>query len=130
MTFAELLAQLYDDLGYQSSPAAAVVTRIKRRVNRAHEAVFTEPGLAGALRSPLALTSVLNQARYGLSNVAQIRAMNTASSQRKLTRKSEAWYRATNPAPATNTGTPDFYIPLGHVASRRCPPRPGRACGR
>jgi hypothetical protein len=94
-------------------------------VNRAHEAVFAEPGLASALRSPLALSSVASQARYGLSNVAEIRAINTASSQRTLIRKSEAWYRATNPAPATNTGTPDFYIPLGHVAVAQVPATTG-----
>lgn len=125
MTFAELLADLYDDLNFASSPASGVVTRIKRRLNKAHEAVLAEPGLRSLLRGTLTFASVASQARYGLSNVAAIRDIVTASSDRHLRPKSEAWYRATNPDPASNEGTPDFYVPLGHVAVAQVPATTG-----
>jgi hypothetical protein len=125
VTFAELLAELYDDLGYQSSPAAAVVTRIKRRLNRAHEAVLSEPGLASLLNGTLTFASVASQARYGLSNVAEIKAITTATSDRRLIRRSESWYRATNPDPASNEGTPAYFIPIGHVAVAQVPATTG-----
>jgi hypothetical protein len=116
MTFTELLAELYEDLGYQTAPAAAVITRAKRRLNQAHAAVLSEPGLASLLNGVITFAAVANQARYGLSNVAEIRGITTATNDRQLYRRSEAWYRATNPDPAANTGTPDFFIPIGHVA--------------
>lgn len=125
MTFSEILAELYEELGYQSAPAAAVATRIKRKVNRAHEAVLSEPALASLLRSTLALTSVANQARYGLSNVAELLSLTNAADNRTLRRRSIAWYRGTNPDPASNTGTPWVYVPLGHVAVAQAPAATG-----
>ena len=46
MLFEEILAGVYEDCNYQSSPAAAVATRLKRYVNEGYRAVLSEPGLS------------------------------------------------------------------------------------
>jgi hypothetical protein len=121
MTFAALLAELYEDLGFQSSPASAVVTRIKRAVNTAHESIHAEPGLASLRYGTLTVASVASQARYGLSNVAQVRAFTEATNDRRLQARSLSWYRSRNPDPASNEGVPEVYIPLGQVAVAQVP---------
>ena len=125
MTFAELLAEVYDDLGYQTAPATAVVTRIKRRINKAQEQLLSDPALASLLNGSMTFASVASQARYGLSNVAQIRILRETTNDRRLFPKSLDWYRTTNPDPASNTGTPSWYVPLGPVAVAQVPAATG-----
>jgi hypothetical protein len=121
MTLSEILEEVYDDLGYQTNPANAVVVRITRRVNRALEAVLSEPGLESLLNGTETFASVADQARYGLANVSEIRGITTATNDRRLIRRSESWYRATNPDPASHTGTPGYVVPIGPVAVAQVP---------
>jgi hypothetical protein len=125
MNFGELLAELYDDLGYASSPASAVVTRIKRAINTAHQAIHAEPGLASLRYGTLTIASVASQARYGLSHVAQVRAFTETTNDLELKSRTLGWYRARNPDPASNEGTPEVYIPLGQVAVAQVPASTG-----
>jgi hypothetical protein len=121
MTFAQILADTYRRTGYQSSPASDVVTRIKSFVNETHEAILAEPGLGALLYGTATFASVASQARYGLSNVAQVKAMTEATNDQKLEARSLAWYRTHNPDPANNEGTPEVFVPLGQVAVAQVP---------
>src|SRR5687768_3845489 len=112
MTFTAILADCYRRLNLPSSPVADTVTRIKQFVNETHEELLSTPGLGSLLYGSLTVASVASQARYGLSNVAQIRAMTETTNDTRLEVRSLAWYRATDPDPASNESVPEFLIPL------------------
>lgn len=121
MTFAQIKADCFRRLGYATSPASDVVTRIAAFVNESHEQVLAEPGLASLLYGTATFASTVSRARYGLSNVAQIRSMTDTDHDRQLQPRDLSWYRAMNPDPDNHTGTPEAYIPLGIVAVQRVP---------
>ena len=125
MTFQSILADSYRRLGLPSSPAADTVTRIKQFVQETYEELLSKPGMGSLLYGSLTVASVASRARYGLSNVAQIRAMTEATNDAKLAVRSLAWYRATDPDPASNEGIPEVLIPLGHVAVAQVPATTG-----
>ena len=119
MTFSEILADVYADLGYQSPPSAAVeVTRLKRYINQGLRAVLSEPGMGRLLDSdaPLAIASVASQARYVAPEaVAEIRGISERTNDRTLRAMDLGAYRRLEPDP-TSTGTPTHYVPIGKVA--------------
>jgi hypothetical protein len=117
MTFAAILADCYRRLNYASTPVADVVTRIKADVNEVHERILSHPSLRSLLYSTMPFTSTASIARYGLSNVAQIRSFIDTENQITLQPRNLAWYRTRNPSPTTNEGTPAWYIPIGTVAT-------------
>ncbi len=125
MTFADILADVYARCNYAASPASAVVVRIKQFINEAHEAVLSEPALQSLLYGTSTFASVASQARYGLSNVAQIRTMTDAANNQPLWPIDLPTYRARNPDPASNEGTPQWYVPLGTVAVAQVPATTG-----
>ena len=119
MTFSELLADLYADLGYQSAPAAAEIARFKRYLNQAVRAVLSEPGMGRLLDSdaPLAIASVASQPRYVAPEaVAEIRGISERTNDRTLRAMDMGMYRRLEPDPATVTGVPTHYVPIGRVA--------------
>lgn len=119
MTFAEILQSCYEDCNYGSSPAAPVVTRIKKYVNDSVRMVLSEPGMTRLQDSdaPLVVTSVALQARYTLpESVAFIRGMSERTNDRTLWMRDLTAYRYRNPDPATNSGIPTHYVPFGRTA--------------
>ena len=56
MTFAQILQDTYARCNYASSPASAVVTRIKQNVNETHEGLLSEPALQSLLYGTMTLT--------------------------------------------------------------------------
>ena len=121
MTLAQILADTYRRCGYQTSPAAAVTTRLTAFINETHEAILSEPGLSSLLYGSVTIASVASRARYGLSSIAQVRSLTETTNDAKLEARTLAWYRATNPDPASNEGTPEYYVPLGIVAVAQVP---------
>jgi hypothetical protein len=119
VTFSEILADVYADLGYQSSPASAEVARLKRYINQGLRAVLGEPGLSRLLDSdsPFTVASVASQARYVVPEaVAAIRGISERTNDRTLRAMSLGDYRRADPDPASSTGTPTHYVPIGRVA--------------
>jgi hypothetical protein len=119
MTFSEILADVYADLGYQSSPAAAEVSRIKRYVNQGLRVILSEPGLSRLVDSdgPLTIASVASQSRYVVPEaVAEIRGISERTNDQSLRAMSLGDYRRLEPDPSANTGTPTHYVPVGKVA--------------
>ncbi len=118
MNFSEILADVYADLGYQSAPAAAEIARFKRYVNQGVKAVLAEPGMSRLLDSdtPLTVASVAAQARYVLPEaVARIHGISERTNDYALRSRTLGEYRHLNPDPATSTGTPTHYVPIGRV---------------
>jgi hypothetical protein len=119
LTFSDILADVYADLGYQSSPASAEVARIKRYVNQGMRAVLGEPGMGRLLDSdsPLTVASVASQARYVVPEaVALIHGISERTNDRRLMAMDLKTYRIHEPDPASATGTPTHYVPIGRVA--------------
>jgi hypothetical protein len=125
VTLSTILADLYRRLRYQSTPATDVVTRLTAFVNETHEDLLAMPGLSPLLYGTMTVASVANQARYGLASVAQVRAVTETTNDSALQWRSLAWYRSTNPDPASNTGTPLYVVPLGIVAVAQVPASTG-----
>lgn len=119
MTFAEILSAVYADMNLTASPASGAVTRIKGYVNQGVRAILREPGLGRLADSdtPMTLTSVASQARYVLpESVARIHAVTERTNDRSLAAQDLSWYRQVEADPASMTGTPEWYIPIGPVA--------------
>lgn len=119
MTFAELLTALYDDLGFQTTPAAAVTTRLKRYINQGLRDVLRQPVLQRLADSDTAMTfaSVASQTRYVLpESVSRIHSMTERTNDLALGALSLSVYRHIDPDPATSTGTPSHFVPIGSVA--------------
>lgn len=118
MDFSAILSAVYEEAGYQTSPASAVVTRIKRFVNEGVRAVLSEPGLARLADSdsPATFASVASQARYVLpESVNRILRVSERTNDYALDIMSMDWYRKVEPDPTT-TGTPTHVVPIGRVA--------------
>ena len=119
MTLAEMLTAVYDEGGFLSSPATAVTTRITRLLNEGIRTILSEPGLMRLADSdaPLAVASVASQARYVVPEaVAQIKGISERTNDWALEVMSLDRYRREEPDPASNTGTPTHYVPIGRVA--------------
>lgn len=119
MTFTEILAAVYDETGYQSSPASSIVTRVKRFVNEGIRAIVSEPGLSRLLDSdsPATFASVASTARYVLpESVNRILAVSERTNDLALRVMSLDAYRHLDPDAASTTGTPSHIVPIGRVA--------------
>jgi hypothetical protein len=116
MILSEILARLYERLNYQSSPAAAVTTRLTNSVNEAQRRLLREPGLA-RLRDTttgLILTSASGRAIYGLPPViSRVRAITDRTNDRQLSVLTVGDLRAADPG-LDSTGTPFAFAPLGY----------------
>lgn len=119
MTFAEILSAVYADTGYQSSPASDVVTKIKRYVNEGIRTILSEPGLSRLVDSDstYSFASVASQARYVLPEpIARITHISERTNDRTLTVMPLSEYRFAEPDPASTSGTPVCYVPIGRTA--------------
>lgn len=125
MTFASMLSDLYRRLGYQATPASSVTTRLKALLNETQEQMLSDPSLSTLLYGSMAIDSLASRTRYGLSNIAQIRAMTETTNDTRLMPRDLSWYRAMDADPTANTGTPAVYVPLGIVAVQQVPVRTG-----
>lgn len=119
MEFSAILAAVYEDLGYASSPASDVVTRIKRYVNEGMQAVVAEPSIYGLIEAdtPHTFDSVASRSQYSIPDgYAYLRQVVDTTNDRALEAMTLSDYRRLDPDPSANTGTPTHYVPLGRVA--------------
>jgi hypothetical protein len=124
MTLNELLADVYDDLGYQSAPASAVTARITRSLNEGLRVILGHPSLMrlADLDGPIPIASVASQARYVIPEaLARVHAITERTNDRALSAMSLSEYRRMEPDPAGMTGVPARYVPIGRVAVAKQP---------
>ena len=118
MTRQELESAIADETGYGTSPETRVLTRIRRVLNEGVRAVLGEPGLSALQDSdaPYSFATTANQARYVLPEaIARILHMTERTNDWRLAQMPLATYRAIDPDPAANTGSPTHYVPIGRV---------------
>jgi hypothetical protein len=119
MEFSAILSAVYDECNYLASPASGVVTRVKRLVNEGQRALLSEPGLQRLADSdvPHTFASVASTARYVLpESVARIHHISETTNDIALEAMSLGRYRHADPDPASSSGTPTHYVPIGRVA--------------
>lgn len=119
MTFSEILADVYHDTGHASSPPSAIVAAFKRYINEGLRTVVLEPQIQRVLDSdtPFTVASVASQARYVIPEVAaKILGISERTNDRTLAAMHMKEYRLREPDPASMSGTPTHYVPIGRVA--------------
>jgi len=110
MTFGTILADLYQRLGYSSTPATEVTTRLKSFVNQAHRQILSDPTLPTLRDSTITFASVSGQASYALPpSVAEIKAITDRTNLRRLVGLSQSDVRSMDPG-LTDTGAPTHYV--------------------
>lgn len=118
MTLSEIQAECYRRLSLPSSPAAATATRILAFVNDTLQEIISEPGMGSWIdrhEPPFTFASVANQAVYGL-NIPSVLSVMDRTNDLTLEMRTRDWYRAQEPDPTANTGTPSVWVPLGFQA--------------
>lgn len=116
MTFLEILQDSYRRLGFSSTPASDVITRIKAFANETHRAILSDPDLTRLRDGSMTFASVADQAEYGLTPAAiRISSITERTNDRRLVELSLDELRALDPA-LTATGDPEAYIRLGNAA--------------
>ena len=118
MTLSDLLNLLYDDLYQGATPATAATTRFKRYLNEGLRVILGEPGMERLNDSdtPFTFASVASQARYVIPEAAaRILHLSERTNDHALQAMNLAEYRRREPDPATMTGVPSHYVPIGRV---------------
>lgn len=114
MTRTALLAKLGRQLNKNSTLDSATEARMLDQVNNRHRMILSSPGCEGLRRRVATFTSVVDQALYALANAEDVREIRETTNDRTLGRRSLSAYRQRNPDPATNTGTPEAFVPVGY----------------
>lgn len=114
MTFAEILSDTYARLNYDTSPPAAVVTRIKGFVNETQNDVLGRSGFTALLHGTITFASVVGQPEYALPpSVARALALVDTANMITLNEVSESYYRNILPDPTQISSTPTAYSRIG-----------------
>ena len=94
---------------------ATTKDRLSDFVNEAHREILSEHGMDPLRQAVLTVSSVAGTQQYALPThgVARINRIWDPTNRRKLTMKSLAWLRETDPDP--QQGTPWAWIPVGTV---------------
>lgn len=119
MTLSDLQGRVYDETGYQASPATAITTRVTQFLNDGVRRVVSEPGMARLLDSddPYTFTSVSAQARYVVpESVEGLLYVTDRTNNRTLEPLMLGVYRHIDPNPPIHAAVPIKYVPVGKVA--------------
>ena len=117
MTLSTLLADLYRRLGYASSPATEITTRLTAFLNQAQRDVLSEPGMDLLLHGTATFATVASTPQYSLpQSVARIRKIYETTNDIALCGLSLDAYRTFDPDTTANTGNPTHWVDLGWAA--------------
>lgn len=126
MTLTQILTALYARMREASSPPTAVTTRFTQFVNEGYHRILAEPGLELLRFGQLQFASVASQAQYGLQvGIARVRSMRETTNDQHLLPMALDAYRQIEPDPASNTGTPEYFVPLGYAPVATMPASTG-----
>lgn len=118
MNLAEIQAQVYDDLGYKSTPEALVVRRLLRYANDAQRELVAMRGLARLRRTILTFASVANSPFAVMPQAAvRIAGITERTSQRYLTEISIQDLRTMDPGLSRTNSNPDSYVVINMTAA-------------
>lgn len=93
---------------------SATQTRIRHFLNQRHRRLLNTPGLTRFRYAEMPFASVIGQSRYAFPNAVTIQRIWEATNDRELSPMTLAEYRASNPDPAANQGTPTHVVFIGY----------------
>lgn len=124
MTLGDLESDLYRRLGYATSPATEITTRLRAYLNETQRDLFSEPGMEKWLQGfPAAsFASVASTPEYALPpSVSRIVKVYETTNDRALEELSADHYRTFDPDTVTHTGTPTHFVDRGQSAVAKQP---------
>lgn len=117
MRLTDLEADIYRRLGYASSPATEITTRLRAFLNQAQRDILSEPGMERLLNGTVTFASVASTPQYSLpQSIARIKKIFETTNDRALLSLSQDQYRTYDPDTTSNTGTPTHWVDLGYTA--------------
>lgn len=122
MTFDDIRNQCYEGiLGYSTGTIdARVTTYVNRRINRWHRQILSAPGFRSLRKTQVTQASVADTFDYGIQ-LEEIHHITERTTNRRLTKRTEDWWRTHFPDPTQFTGTPEYWVPLGYTRTLRRP---------
>ena len=120
MTFQSVKQEAFRRLGFDDAPATAVDTRIGAYVNRWHRKILSAPAFRSFRKVQVTQASVADTWDYGIA-LAEIYHVTERTNDRRLTKRTEPWWREAYPDPTADTGTPIVWVPLGYTRTQRRP---------
>ena len=117
MNLTSILADSYRRLGYPTSPASAITTRLTAFANEVQQEIMSEPGMEFLLNDLVTFASIASQQQYGLTpQVVRVKQMWEITNDREIYPMSLGTYRGLYPDPSAVTGIPQWYVVLGEDA--------------
>ena len=115
MTLSEIQQAVYRRTNLADSPASGDVSRILGFINERYREILTHPGLRVLRHGSTTFSSVASQAEYGFQfGVARILRVRDLDNQCTLEPMGLDSYRAIEPDPSDNDGTPRAWAPVGY----------------
>ena len=110
-------ADCYRRLGYASSPAADVTTRIRAYINDTHRELITLPGMDRLRDGATTFASVASTPTYALPQaIAKVKFIREITNDVPLDEWDLPRYRYMDPDPSDHSGTPEAWVNLGFTA--------------
>lgn len=114
MRLTDLEADLYRRLGYATSPATEITTRLRAFLNQTQRDVLSEPGMDVLLNGTASFASVASTPQYSVpQSVARIKKLYETTNDYALVGLSQDAYRTFDPDTTAHTGTPTHWVDLG-----------------
>lgn len=112
MTFLQIKQDAYRRLGFSSSPATEVATRIGAYVNEAYHDILSRPGMARLRTASTTFASVDGTTQYviGTNVVERVLKIRETTNDITLEQRSLDWLRTQDPDPSE--GTPEIWVPI------------------
>ena len=122
MNLTLLQSQLYDRLGYSSSPTGDVTTRLTGYLNEAQRKLLATRGLSRLRRTILTATCSANQPYMVMPQAAvKITGIQNRTTQRSLYEVMLADVRYMDPGLTRSTADPESYAVLNTAAALSAP---------
>lgn len=117
MTLAEIEADVYRRLGKNTTADAATQARIRAFINQRQRRILSDVGIGHLRQDVFTFASVASTQRYALpQGISKVHRIWETTNQRTLRKMSLTDLREIDPAAASMTGTPDYWVPLGYTA--------------
>lgn len=114
MKFSDITADCYRRLGFATTPASEISTRIAAFVNETQRDVLSEPGMERLLVSTTTFASVANIPQYSLApSISRIVKIFDATNRITVPQISQDVYRTLQPDTSTPTGIACAFVDMG-----------------
>jgi hypothetical protein len=117
MIMSALESACYQRLGWGSTPASAVTTRVDLFINQAIREILSEPSVQRLRRRDIAFSTIANASLCVLPQAATaVHTITDPTNRRELDEVTRAWMDARDPARSFSSATPLAYWVMGYAS--------------